>query len=56
MGFPVLRAMAGGFGGAGALLLIYLGEIPAGVGLLGTMLGFFIGEANGRKNGRRTPD
>ena len=47
--FPYLRAMAGTFGGIGALLLIYIGEIPAGVGLLGTMLGFFIGEANGKK-------
>ena len=46
---PVLRIMAGAFGGVGALLLIYVGEIPAGVGLLGTMLGFFIGEANGKK-------
>lgn len=47
-----LRAMAGGFAGAGALLLIYIGEVPAGVALLATMLGFFIGEANGRrKNG-----
>lgn len=50
-GFPFLRAIGGFFGGTGALLLIFLGEIPAGVGLLGTMLGFFIGEANGRKNG-----
>jgi len=47
--FPVLRALAGIFGGSGALLLIYIGEIPAGVGLLGTMLGLFIGEANGRR-------
>lgn len=47
--FPWLRGMAGTFGGVGALSLIYVGEIPAGVGLLGTMLGFFIGEANGRK-------
>ncbi|MCJ2532011.1 MAG: hypothetical protein LN413_06915 [Candidatus Thermoplasmatota archaeon] len=46
--FPWLRGIAGVFGGLGAILLIVLGEIPAGVGLLGTMLGFFIGEANGR--------
>lgn len=46
--FPWLRAIGGLFGGTGAILLIVVGEIPAGVGLLGTMLGFFIGEANGR--------
>jgi len=46
--FPWLRAISGIFGGSGALFLIAVGEIPAGVGLLGTMLGFFIGEANGR--------
>jgi len=48
--FPWLRALAGIFGGFGALMLIYIGEIPAGVGLLSVMLGFFIGDANGRKN------
>ncbi len=46
--FPWLRGIAGIFGGIGAMFLIAVGEIPAGVGLLGTMLGFFIGEANGR--------
>ncbi len=48
--FPWLRALAGIFGGSGALMLIFVGEIPAGVGLLSVMLGFFIGDANGRKN------
>ena len=43
-----LRAIAGVFMGAGALLLIYTGETPAGVGLLGMMGGFFIGEYNGK--------
>lgn len=43
-----LRMMAGGFAGVGALALIFLGEIPAGVAILAAMLGFFIGEANGK--------
>ena len=47
--FPWLRFLAGLYGGAGALSLIVLGEIAAGVGLLGAMLGFFIGEANGKR-------
>jgi len=46
----VARLMAGGFAGVGALLLIYIGEIPAGVGLLASMVGFFVGEANGRRS------
>ena len=45
----VARLMAGAFAGSGALLLIYIGEIPAGVGLLASMVGFFVGEANGRR-------
>lgn len=44
-----LRMVAGVFVGGGALMLIYKGEITAGVALLGTMLGFFVGEANGKK-------
>lgn len=46
----VLRPMAGAFAGTGGLLLIYLGEVAAGVALLSGMLAFFVGEANGRKN------
>ncbi len=45
------RLMAGAFAGAGGLLLIGLGEIAAGGILLSGLLSFFIGEANGRKNG-----
>ena len=41
------RIIAGVFCGAGALLLIWKGEITAGVGILSAMLGFFIGEHNG---------
>ena len=44
-----LRFLAGGFVGAGALILIYRGDVTAGVALLGTMLGFFVGEKNGAK-------
>ena len=44
-----LRLMAGFFAGAGALILIYKGYIAEGGIILGTMLGFFVGEANGRK-------
>lgn len=44
-----LRLMAGGFVGAGALILIWRGDTTAGVALLGTMLGFFVGEKNGEK-------
>ena len=43
------RTVAGVFIGAGALLLIYRGEISAGVALLGSMVGFFVGEANGKR-------
>jgi hypothetical protein len=43
------RCIAGFFVGAGALLLIYLGQISVGAGLLGTMVGFFVGEQNGKK-------
>lgn len=46
---PWLRLLAGGFAGGGSLLLIGQGEIAAGVAILGTMLGFFVGERNGRR-------
>jgi len=41
------RCIAGAFVGAGALLLIWRGEITAGTSLLAGMLGFFVGERNG---------
>ena len=47
--FPWLRFQAGMFGGAGALMLILIGELATGAVLLGTLLGFFIGEANGKR-------
>lgn len=45
----ILRCIAGCFAGGGALLLIYKGYITEGAMILTTMLGFFIGEANGKK-------
>jgi len=44
-----LRAIAGVFSGLGALVLIYQKEYALAGTLLGTMLGFFVGEANGKK-------
>lgn len=43
------RAIAGIFGGAGALLLIYKGEITAGTAILSAMIAFFVGEKNGQR-------
>lgn len=43
------KAIAGIFVGAGALLLIYQGEYLAAGPLLGAMLGFFVGDTNGKR-------
>ena len=43
------RPIAGIFIGAGALMLIWKGEYTAATALLGSMVGFFVGEANGKK-------
>ena len=43
------KLLAGGFAGAGALLLIYEDHITEGCMILTAMLGFFIGEANGKR-------
>ena len=43
------REIAGVFVGAGALLLIYQQQYVAAVALLGTMVGFFVGEKNGER-------
>lgn len=45
--------MAGGFAGAGALILLWKGEYTAATAILGTMLGFFVGEKNGAKTARK---
>lgn len=44
------REIAGVFAGAGALLLIYKGEVALGATLLSAMLAFFIGEKNGQRS------
>jgi len=46
------RLLAGAFAGAGALILLYQGHTTAGGILLSSMLAFFVGEANGRKEER----
>lgn len=43
------REIAGVAVSIGALLLIWQGEIASGTGLLGALVGFFIGEKNGAK-------
>ena len=43
------RIIAGIFVGSGALLLIYKGNIAEGCTLLGSMVGFFVGEKNGQR-------
>jgi uncharacterized membrane protein required for colicin V production len=47
------RTIAGIFVGAGALLLIYRGNIAEGCTLLGSMVGFFIGEKNGQRTAKK---
>ena len=51
----VERVVAGIFVGVGALLFIYRGETAIAAGLLGSMVGFFVGEKNGAKNAAKTP-
>jgi len=43
------REIAGIFAGAGALLLIYQGEVALGASLLSAMMAFFVGEKNGKR-------
>ena len=43
------REIAGIFAGAAALLLIYLQQYAAGVGIVSAMVGFFVGEQNGKR-------
>ena len=44
-----LRILAGGFAGAGALLLLWQGHTAEGAILLATLMAFFVGEKNGQK-------
>lgn len=48
------REIAGVVTGAGALLLIYQGNIEAGVAILAGIMGFFVGEKNGARNAIKT--
>ena len=43
------RVIAGIFAGAGALMLIYMDHVEAGVSILSAMVGFFVGERNGMR-------
>lgn len=44
-----LRLLAGVIVGAGALILLWRGEYTTASALLGSMLGFFVGEKNGER-------
>jgi hypothetical protein len=46
------RSIAGVFAGTGALVLIYIGHSDAGIAILSTMVGFFVGEKNGQRTTR----
>lgn len=46
------REIAGIITGAGALLLIYQGNIEAGVAILAGIMGFFVGEKNGQRTSK----
>ncbi len=48
-----LRLLAGGFAGLGGLILLWQGETAAGVAILSSMVGFFVGDANGRRHAER---
>jgi hypothetical protein len=43
------REIAGVFVGIASLLLIWQGEVAIAAGLLGSMVGFFVGEKNGER-------
>jgi uncharacterized membrane protein required for colicin V production len=49
------RIIAGIFVGAGSLMLIYQGYITEAGILLGSMVGFFVGEKNGARNAVKKP-
>lgn len=49
----VEKMIAGIFAGSGALILIYKGYTAEGCTILGTMLGFFVGDWNGQKSKER---
>lgn len=43
------RLLAGGFAGAGAIILILTNHAEAGIAILSSMVGFFVGEKNGER-------
>lgn len=43
------RKIAGFFAGVGALAFIYVGEYTLAAVILGTLVGFFVGEVNGMR-------
>lgn len=43
------KLCAGMFAGVGALFLIYTEHFESGVAILSAMVGFFVGDANGKK-------
>lgn len=47
------REIAGAFAGAGALLLIWKGEVALGASLLSAMMAFFVGERNGERKAQK---
>lgn len=49
----IQKMIAGVFAGLGSLMLIYKGYIAEGCTILGTMLGFFVGDWNGKKEAER---
>lgn len=56
MTFPVLRFIAGVMSGAAGLTLVIVGAlrgdlalITPGIAILGPLMGFFVGDANGRR-------
>lgn len=50
------RIVAGLFCGVGAILLIYRGNVAEGCAILGAMVGFFVGEANGKRATTQTAE
>jgi len=45
-----LRFSAGLFAGVGALILLLQGKTEPAIAILSAMLGFYIGEANGKRS------
>ncbi len=48
MNYP-LRFLSGLIAGTGGLILLFQGHTTAGVAILASMLAFFVGDVNGRR-------